>query len=328
MKKIDLIDKKILYHLDINARQPFSQIGKKVGLHKNVVMYRVKKLIDANIIKGFITNIDAFKLGFMSFRFLISFQYASEEKRNEIIKYFSSNPNIWYLALMEGPYDLILNFWVNDISTFENYWDKSLDKFRDYFRNYTFSIFTKTYHYNDSFLIEGKNVVKDRLDNEIINCKKYVSIDELDWQILNQIASNARIPIVEIARNLNITSMVAKYRLKQLMNKKIIQGFRVNINIAKLGLKYFTIRIQLKHYQKRMPLINYIKLNPLVKMIDKAIGDSDLLIGIRSSSVDTIQKIISDLEKHFPNCIKSYDYYYFSALDKLNFLPKNNEIEF
>lgn len=325
MKKIDLIDKKILYHLDMNARQPFSQIGKKVGLHKNVVMYRVKKLIDADIIKAFITNIDAFKLGFMSFRFLISFQYASEEKRNEIIKYFSYNPNIWYLALIEGPYDLILNFWVKDIDTFEKYWDKSLEKYRYYFKYYDFSIFTKTYHYIDSFLIEGNNMQNDRLKNEIINYKKLVSIDEIDWKILNQIASNARIPIVEIARNLNTTSMVVKYRLKQLMNKAVIQGFRLNINIAKLGLKYYTIRIQLKKYQHRISIINYVKLNPLVKMIDKSIGDSDLLIGIRSSSVDTIQKIIWDIEKQFPNCIKSFDYYYFSALDKLNFLPNKNE---
>jgi hypothetical protein len=32
MEKLDLKDRKILYELDINSRQSFSQLGKKVGL--------------------------------------------------------------------------------------------------------------------------------------------------------------------------------------------------------------------------------------------------------------------------------------------------------
>jgi DNA-binding Lrp family transcriptional regulator len=34
MIKIDAKDRKILYELDINSRQSFSKIGKKVGLHR------------------------------------------------------------------------------------------------------------------------------------------------------------------------------------------------------------------------------------------------------------------------------------------------------
>ena len=36
MIKIDLKDRKILYQLDINSRQPYSKIGKKVGLPKKM----------------------------------------------------------------------------------------------------------------------------------------------------------------------------------------------------------------------------------------------------------------------------------------------------
>ena len=44
MAKLDLKDRKILYHLDIDSRQSFSQLGKKVGLSKDLIAYRVKKL--------------------------------------------------------------------------------------------------------------------------------------------------------------------------------------------------------------------------------------------------------------------------------------------
>jgi len=42
--ELDLKDKKILYELDINSRQPNSEIAKKVGLSKQIVGLRIKKL--------------------------------------------------------------------------------------------------------------------------------------------------------------------------------------------------------------------------------------------------------------------------------------------
>ena len=39
MEQVDLKDRKILYELDLNCRQSNAQIGKKVGLSKEVVTY-------------------------------------------------------------------------------------------------------------------------------------------------------------------------------------------------------------------------------------------------------------------------------------------------
>ena len=77
MNTIDVKDRKILYQLDMNARQSFSQIGKKVGLPKTVVSYRVKKMQKNGIINNFYTVIDTFKLGYSSYRIYLGFQYIS-----------------------------------------------------------------------------------------------------------------------------------------------------------------------------------------------------------------------------------------------------------
>ena len=69
MLKFDLKDRKILYQLNINSRQSFSQIGKKVGLSKTVVDYRIKKLEKQEIIRNYYTLIDAFKIGYEVLRF-------------------------------------------------------------------------------------------------------------------------------------------------------------------------------------------------------------------------------------------------------------------
>ena len=87
MVDIDLKDRKILYHLDLNCRQSNAQIGKKVGLSKEVVNYRIKKMEEEGIIKNYWTAINSFKLGYQVFRIYIKFQNVTEKKKQEIIDY-------------------------------------------------------------------------------------------------------------------------------------------------------------------------------------------------------------------------------------------------
>jgi DNA-binding Lrp family transcriptional regulator len=46
MVNLDLKDRKIPYHFDLNCRQLNTQIGEKVGLSKQVVDYRIKRIFD------------------------------------------------------------------------------------------------------------------------------------------------------------------------------------------------------------------------------------------------------------------------------------------
>ena len=50
IEKLDLKDRKILYQLELNCRQSNTQIGKKVGLSKDVITYRIKRMEEKGII--------------------------------------------------------------------------------------------------------------------------------------------------------------------------------------------------------------------------------------------------------------------------------------
>ena len=84
MVKIDLKDRRILYELDYNSRESLTQIGKKVGLKKDVVSYRIKKLQEEGVIQCFYTVIDAYKLGYTLFRYYINYQFVNPEIRTKI----------------------------------------------------------------------------------------------------------------------------------------------------------------------------------------------------------------------------------------------------
>ena len=83
MVKIDVKDKKILYQLEWDSRQSFRSIGRKVGLSKDVVTSRVKKLEQMGIIRSYITFISPGRLGYTIIRFYFKFQYISPEKKQE-----------------------------------------------------------------------------------------------------------------------------------------------------------------------------------------------------------------------------------------------------
>src|SRR3989344_4558251 len=76
---LDAKDRKILYELDINSRQASSKIAKKVGLSKQVVNFRIKRLIKEKLISFFYTVIDISKLGFAVHKIFLRLQNIDSE---------------------------------------------------------------------------------------------------------------------------------------------------------------------------------------------------------------------------------------------------------
>ncbi len=52
MYKLDLRDRKILSEIELNARLSNSEIGKRLGVSKQVIDYRLRKLEKNNIIQN------------------------------------------------------------------------------------------------------------------------------------------------------------------------------------------------------------------------------------------------------------------------------------
>ena len=102
MIKIDLKDRKIIYQLALDARQPVSKIAKKVRLSPQVVEYKIKRLENLGVITGYYTCIDISKIGYSIFKiyFKLQNQPSNHLKKNfgrvesspAFIKLCSKNP--------------------------------------------------------------------------------------------------------------------------------------------------------------------------------------------------------------------------------------------
>jgi DNA-binding Lrp family transcriptional regulator len=303
LEKLDLKDKKILYHLDLDSRQSFRSIGRKVGLSKDVVVSRVKKLLEKEIIINFMTRYDYSKLGLNSLRFYFKCQYVTPSLKNEIIKHFINHKYSVRVASIEGSYDLIVVMLVKNISDISDFWQKTLDKFGDYFVNRVYSTYLGESIYYKSILVDEKEN-REKLVN-IVKARK-LSYDNIDLKILNLIVSNSRLPTLEISKKLNSTTNTINNRIKKLKESGIIKCFTIGINWNKLGYQYFKIDLYLKEYSRIHKIINYIEKNPYLIAIPKTLGYADLEIEMILKNVNHLYQIIEKISNKFPDSIRTF----------------------
>jgi Lrp/AsnC family transcriptional regulator for asnA, asnC and gidA len=322
MEKVDLKDRKILYELDYDSRQSFTKIGRKVGLHKNVVTYRIKRLQRIGLIINFYTVIDAFKLGYNCLRFYISYQNVTPEIKNEIIDHFVNNKFTWWVGSFEGEYDLAVIIWIKDMHNFYIFWDNTLRKYNYYFKNIIFSVYRELRLFRHTFLVLDEYNKTDREKYEITGGGKEIKTDDLDFKILELLATNARMPTLEIAKNTNSTVDTVTERIRNLKKKDIIQAFRVSIDYSKLGYHLFKVNINLNNYSKKGNIINYIRANPHLIMIDNTIGYYDLELEFLLSNIEHLREMMDNLARKFPNDIMNYNYVNDPISHKMVYIPE------
>ncbi len=63
------------------------------------------------------------------------------------------------------------------------------------------------------------------------------NLDELDQKILNLIATNARIPFLEVARSCNVSGAAIHQRIQKLTNIGVIKGSEYIIDPEKVGFE-------------------------------------------------------------------------------------------
>jgi DNA-binding Lrp family transcriptional regulator len=315
--KLDMKDRKILYELDMDARQSISQIAKKVRLSKETVNYRMKQLEKKGIIEGYYAVINSMLLGYSFYRIFMKFQNISPAKEEEIINYLKKLPSVGWLTSTEGTFELAVVIWAKYIYEFEEEYNKFFYKYGRYVRHKEFSIATRIWHFRRRYLYEKK---EGRL---ILAGGKKVDIDKIDYDILHILAANSRTPIIDIAAKLRLSSNTVKYRIKRLIDEGVILGFRTKINANLFGYQHYKIFLTLKDItkEKRDELIRELSSHQNVVYITEPIGQADLEFEMDMRSSAEVHNMLKALRSKF-NIIRDYevclDYYDY----QVNYLPK------
>lgn len=310
-------DRKILYELDMNARQPISQIAKKVRLSKETVNYRIRQLEKKGILKGYYAALDISKLGYLFCRIFLRFQNITQEKEQEIINFCKKYYCTGWMYTIDGPWDLAFAIYPKNIKEAEKFCDSLMYKYGNFILSKVVSIATTIWHFKHNYLYEKKDYSQAILGEEA-----NVNVDKKDIELLKLLAKNARTPIIDLADKLKLSPNAVKYRIKNLVQSKVILAFRAGIDINTLGYEHYKVFLQLQNLDKSRldELTDFFRKNDNVIYITKPLGPDDLEFEIILRNEKELHTFLKELRNKF-DIIKDYKSALFYNEVMLNYLP-------
>ncbi|MEK6974366.1 MAG: Lrp/AsnC family transcriptional regulator [Nanoarchaeota archaeon] len=317
---LDLKNKKILFQLDIDCRQSNSEIGKKVGLSKQVVDYRIKSLLKEGIITRFSTVIDTYKLGFSKYKVYILLENANKETINNIIGFLKNHKKTEWVATCSGKWDIIVGYIVKNVYEFNDSLKEFEEKFSQYISSRDISISLEVPHWRKEYLLNNKEPYPVVIQG---NKKGDYNIDNIDEEIIKILVNNGRIPITEISKRLNITPRVVDYRIKNLKKENIILISRIFIDLNKFNWIYCKALIKFKNISKEKynSFFQHCYYLKNLTYVINCIGSWDIELDFEIEDFNKFHEILLDIRDKFSDIIKNYDFVIVTNEDKLDYYP-------
>lgn len=131
-------------------------------------------------------------------------------------------------------------------------------------------------------------------------------LDELDLAILAALEENARIPVSELARQLDAPGSTIRDRIRGLEEEGVILGYTTRINAAKLGLGIKAILRVAR--DERFSLADFYREPsdlPAVTQVQLVTGETDELITVYAMDVEHLKEIIYNVIGALPGVTRS-----------------------
>lgn len=314
--KLDLKDKKILTLLDENARYTNSEIAKKVQLSKPAVEYRINSLEKQKVIFEYYTVIDFTKLGYSQYKLYFKFQNTSLEDETKITDYWIKNNSTAWVAQIRSRWDLAVSILAK--SNFE--FGKILNEFMN---SYSQFILEKNVLLTEYSPIYAREYLTETQPKEFIYGQptKIYELDEADIAILKILSTNARISITELTEKTKLTRDIINYRLKKLVNDKIVIQYRCLLNLKNIGINHYKLILRTKNFNEEKELKAYVAQHKKATQFLKLIGSWDVEIEFETENEDELYKILNEIRKEFSEIIRDFDILRITETYKYNYFP-------
>ena len=145
--------------------------------------------------------------------------------------------------------------------------------------------------------IDKKNVISQSDKTWIINfiTMGHHNLDQLDEQILELIAPNARLPFLEVARICGVSGAAIHQRIQKLINLGIIKGSIFTLEPEKLGYDTSAyIGLYLKDAEKKQEVIKKLEDIPEITECYTTTGKYDLFIKVFAKNNSSLMHLIHD----------------------------------
>lgn len=112
-KKLDKVDLKILSELSVDAQMPYTEVAKRANVSSGTVHLRMKKMMDAGMVKGTTLSMDYTKMGWTVSSF-VGIYLKDTSKFNEAYKALSEIPEVVKIHYTTGRFNVFIKIHAQD----------------------------------------------------------------------------------------------------------------------------------------------------------------------------------------------------------------------
>lgn len=307
--ELDLKDRKICFALEQDARQTNVALSKHVGLAPDVIQYRIDRLVNRGILKFFLGYINFAKLGYVAYGLNICTQRMTRAQEKTFIEFFVDHPYCVYLTRTGGTYDYVADILARDPISLMDLVTEITNTFGDFL--YRQDIVTRIHatHFAKQYLLDAAKPPKPstyfggKIDER-------VKIDQTDDTILRILAKNARVKLVDIADQIDLSDTAVSQRMKRMEKAGLITGYFAWIEPQSFG--YQSINLLLKHQTFRAEdeerLFEFCRVHRHITWLLKTLGLWDFEINVDVKGQEELQEVVYELKDKFPGLIQRIEF--------------------
>lgn len=299
--KLDLLDKKILNLLNQNVRISYSELAKKTRSSKEVINYRVKRLIKEGIIKEFVT---IFGFGYWAHKILVDFAKIDIKGEKEIINYLSNHPNVNWVTPCSGGWDLVFAVMAKNPEHFDRILRDIIKTIGSYLQDYKIATSIGSSTFGHTYIL-GSIKEPEKIERNV-NLKEFDKKDKLIAKVLHK---NARVKLMDIALKTKIPIDTVKYRIKKMEKNSIIKRYRLILDPSKLGYNRFEIFLRCINLSDEVinKFREYSKQNPNIEYFSRCVGSWDIEFTVHFKTNYELRKFIIDVKQYFGGYIQKFE---------------------
>jgi len=311
----------ILSELEDDARQPLSKLAKKLRISQQQLSYRLQVLKRRGILGGYYAQINFPMFGYTKYRTLVNISNYTQPKEKEILSFLMQHPNVQWIVECGGKWDFLINFVAKNVIQYDSFLCHFKSAFPRQILNFDIIIVMEFIELGRAYFTKSHRDVKELSvfgrDYEL------VKTDKLDLQILGSISEQARITSSELAAKLGPSPSVISSRIKKLVEKRIIRGFKPLVHVDNMGYQGYKLPIKFQNCSdgKQEEIIEYLKTDVRVVAIVKLIGMWDLEIEFEVDSRPSMLEFTRKLRDKFKDIIKEFELIPLYHEHRYNYFP-------
>ena len=318
--KLDIKDRKILRELDMNARMNIKALARRVGLSRQVVLYRLDKMRKNNLITA-ITTFDSAVVGKNWFRVVFQLQKITPKKKQEFINYFIHHQHTCWLGEVGGNWDFVLNLITDDQFAFNQEFEKILGDWGQFVKKYEILTYINVRDQARLYLLPEYQTETSEFFHAM-KCNPELRLDGLDKKLIKLLTKDAWLSASELGNKLGVNYKTIQERMKRMEKTSLILGYRLSLRPRHIGFEKNMVFLGINSYDPKLEaqLYEFLK-HPNVTFLVKHLGIWRIGFECEFASMREFQDFLIELRTRFGDIISTYETFPIFHSHLINYFP-------